>query len=453
MANRNSLLCPSCGEAIDELPQPGYTSLTGKGQIRLFKIHKANSYNLTICGALTTTDLNEDYASRLKYTAISYEWGPNDANPLIVVNGQNFPVRRNLYNFLLRYREAVGPSRDKHIGRWYKYVYPSPDYDVEYIWIDQICINQRSNFERNQQVQLMSKIYSKAEYVIAWLGSEPAVEKYLEYANHLAPSGQGSNALPNEDQLNMLADRFVNLSYWKRLWIHQEVLLGKGGLMFMAGQALVSRKILTELHMHHRPKSTIIYERPWPPVLNDLLMYDLSSWNWNGDLHLYYVVCTFSSNHCEDPRDKVYGLQGLVTHDERIEANYSLSTRDVFLSAVDKILDAGIFDISDQYTDYDGPYRASSRLEFLRQAEDMRKNLERLAENMGVKLGQGEVEKKLLLDFLHPRRANKLAKVPVGSSLRREIVRELWDLVRRVVFVPESGLPLVMMHSGQKHGS
>lgn len=82
----------------------------------------------------------------------------------------------------------------------------------------------------------MSKIYSKAEYVFSCLGTDPAVGKYLEYAIQLASSlsAQGSKSLLQKAQLRLFAEIFVNLSYWKRLWIYQEVLLGNGGLMLMA---------------------------------------------------------------------------------------------------------------------------------------------------------------------------------------------------------------------------
>jgi hypothetical protein len=438
MMKDERLLCNSCGEAIGESQQRIYSPLTWEGDIRLFKIHKSNSFNATICGSLITTNLDEDYAERVKFTAISYEWGPDNVKSPIIVNGRKFHIRRNLHDFLLRYRQAVGPSRDRHAGRWHKYVYPSPSYDVEYIWIDQICIDQNFDTERNHQVRLMSKIYSRAEHVIARLGSEPIVERYLEYANHFASSATGSSSLPNKAQLSVSADRFVNLSYWKRLWIHQEVLLGREGLMFMAGQVLVSRIKLTDLHMYHRPLSAILHDQPWPPIVNDLLRYDETSWNWNGNLHLYYVVCTFSSNHCQDPRDRIYGLQGLVAAEERIEISYSLSAREVFCSTVDKMLEAGIFDISEMHADCDGPYRASSRIEFLRQAEEMRRRLEQLADHMGVELVPGELEQKFLLSFSRPKSSNKLAKIPKESGLRREIAREHWNLVRSVVLPRQS---------------
>jgi hypothetical protein len=40
------------------------------------------------------------------------------------------------------------------------------------LWIDAICVNQRDFGERSSQVKRMADIYSKAERVIIWLGTE-----------------------------------------------------------------------------------------------------------------------------------------------------------------------------------------------------------------------------------------------------------------------------------------
>jgi hypothetical protein len=41
------------------------------------------------------------------------------------------------------------------------------------IWADGICINQADGKEKNLQVQLMRKVYSKSQHVLVWLGEVP----------------------------------------------------------------------------------------------------------------------------------------------------------------------------------------------------------------------------------------------------------------------------------------
>ena len=50
--------------------------------------------------------------------------------------------------------------------------------------------------------------------------------------------------------------------------------------------------------------------------------------------HIYQLVETFNGE-CADPRDKVFGLLGLVPPTERIDVNYNMSVADVFWAVVD----------------------------------------------------------------------------------------------------------------------
>lgn len=55
------------------------------------------------------------------------------------------------------------------------------------LWIDQICINQKDNREKGQQVRLMSLIYRNAARVIIWLGPEDMyTQAAIKMINRLA---------------------------------------------------------------------------------------------------------------------------------------------------------------------------------------------------------------------------------------------------------------------------
>ena len=90
----------------------------------------------------------------LPYRALSYIWGPPAPTLKIYINNRPFAVRRNLYKFIQKYLEKLRRNSTE------------PDY----LWIDQICINQSNVNERNQQVRLMSEVYREARCVIVWLG-------------------------------------------------------------------------------------------------------------------------------------------------------------------------------------------------------------------------------------------------------------------------------------------
>lgn len=85
------------------------------------------------------------------YIALSYARGSEFPQRPIAINGAEFFVRQNLFDFL-----AVARDQPQEI----------------LFWIDQICIDQFSIAERSHQVPLMSRTYKDARHVIAWLGAE-----------------------------------------------------------------------------------------------------------------------------------------------------------------------------------------------------------------------------------------------------------------------------------------
>ena len=50
------------------------------------------------------------------------------------------------------------------------------------------------------------------------------------------------------------------------------------------------------------------------------------------------LVKAFSPNLCSDPRDKVYGILGLIAEDSRLEVDYSKDVRDVFVDGVSLLI-------------------------------------------------------------------------------------------------------------------
>jgi len=92
-------------------------------------------------------------SSAPKYEALSYRWGNLEETSSILVDGFGFKVTSSLASALSNLRKVKGSSRR------------------QLLWIDSLSINQGDISERNQQVQLMTKIYEKAAKVLVWLGT------------------------------------------------------------------------------------------------------------------------------------------------------------------------------------------------------------------------------------------------------------------------------------------
>jgi hypothetical protein len=55
-----------------------------------------------------------------------------------------------------------------------------------------------------------------------------------------------------------------------------------------------------------------------------------------SDSKLHGLVLDFATKKCQDPRDKIYGLQGLVDAEDRIIVDYAKSSQQVFVDLCNK---------------------------------------------------------------------------------------------------------------------
>lgn len=121
-----------------------YTKLCSPTSIRLIKpcrdLQRTSWVNsqVQLHFSIVERDLNDH---DINFKALSYAWGSNVKNsPLLIegeVDGMVVMITPNAWHALQRLGHSPGP---------------------EYLWLDQICIDQDDNTERNQQVGLMTKI-------------------------------------------------------------------------------------------------------------------------------------------------------------------------------------------------------------------------------------------------------------------------------------------------------
>jgi len=103
--------------------------------------------------------VHADLAERHNYTAISYVWGPLDADvPVIIGKNKFLTVTKNLMEVLFRFSGCNSPY---DIGN-----------TTSLLWTDQLCINQYDAEERSSQVAKMGRIYSTASTTQLWVGEE-----------------------------------------------------------------------------------------------------------------------------------------------------------------------------------------------------------------------------------------------------------------------------------------
>lgn len=135
------------------------------------------------------------------YACLSYVWGLGSKDFQIMIDGFPLYITESLYLALQRLRLQ---------------------YEQRFLWIDQICINQRNIYQRNSQVQQMGTIYSKAQYDIVWLGEgSPATHRIFDW---ILKNDQRMTDNPSPVLIDELEETFQRNPVWQRIWVNVSIL-------------------------------------------------------------------------------------------------------------------------------------------------------------------------------------------------------------------------------------
>ncbi|KAM5343392.1 hypothetical protein ACJ41O_011929 [Fusarium nematophilum] len=339
-------------------------------EIRLLTLHPSPEDDKTLSCTLSHAALlpDADSPSRIpEYEALSYVWGAPDFSAQIMLNNEEFRITPSLATILSNLRRQDRPR---------------------VLWVDALCINQSDLGERARQVALMRKIYSLCQQDIAWLEPEtdpnpPAEDTELvlqakgdKVIQHLEPHErmrmgmevmrrvtQSDDALQADAEghkpdtsvmyATIFAEKleeealeclFENSSFWNRVWIVQELscapdvtLMCKGAELSWSSIATIlqDEPILDAYHSNSSHSSgrlevkmfEMFHKRFGKVKLvqeqRRILSQALSSGGTESTL--IDVLARFRGKESTDPRDRIYGLLGLVTQEHGIKVDYTRS--------------------------------------------------------------------------------------------------------------------------------
>jgi hypothetical protein len=267
-------------------------------------------------------------APNVEFKALSHVWGSQAESFPMTLNGCLAHVHRNLYIALL------------HLARCgdVKPVWP--------IWIDAICINQEDQEEKMAQIQLMNKIYRKANTVWAWLGvaeHQDRIPEAIQFIDRVADENDSAEfgkvpfniahvayqtGRPMYRDLALLSAvlHLINNDWFRRVWIVQEAALARN-LCFLCGEHEINQLVMKdaacnagsviELYGAHgvslgqgglAQAQTLFYicslvkhcwyeKRTTPDLLPQMLSY--------------VTTCMADSKDCLQPRDHILGIMGM----------------------------------------------------------------------------------------------------------------------------------------------
>jgi hypothetical protein len=218
------------------------------------------------------------------------------------------------------------------------------------LWVDAICINQQNIEERAKQVVRMGDIYTFARRVVVWLGPSSGnsklaistlsflgkqVEVNKLYGRSPSPDCthplwySAACALPYNDETWEAIKDLLELPWFKRLWVLQEIQLANQDSVMQCGNDKISWYFF-----RRSIKCLYSKQKGVPSKLAAILPHiDRLSMHLTGS-RLQRLLSTSRERLCSESSDKVYAVLGLVppTIAGKIKPNYSISPAEVYKS-------------------------------------------------------------------------------------------------------------------------
>lgn len=275
------------------------------------------------------------------FEALSYTWGSPGAGRTIEVEGHVVSVTNNLYSALHHLRQ----DRER------------------IMWIDALCINQNNLNERTNQVALMQYIYSLASTVTvflgeAWEGSDVAMgflqrmhadpklhfDPYLD--PHIEIQGMDLGSVLLRDHLIT----FFSLPWFTRVWTIQEYVLARQ-ITVQCGTHSINGDIFLTIFNRFKThasgccgQSNVFWNHKssGPFSLSDhieavRLLNAVKAHRTEMAVDMIWLASKFWSRQCFDPRDKFYGVSGLLGHGD-VHVDYTIPPAELYTRvAIDAI--------------------------------------------------------------------------------------------------------------------
>ncbi|KAH6977365.1 heterokaryon incompatibility protein-domain-containing protein [Ilyonectria sp. MPI-CAGE-AT-0026] len=296
--------------------------------IRLLTLYPSTSDTKPLKGRLHQVSLDElkDPKANHSYEALSYVWGAKHGTIPITCDSQTLLITPNCESALRHLRHR---------------------FTRRVLWIDAICIDQQSVEEKNGQVPLMGEIYTTAKSVIIWLGSgQPKDEDLLRHARiggrlYHVRGLETEQILPGQrtrkwvskfisDEEIETVRRICSNVWFTRIWTVQELLLASSAV-FQIGHTecptamLYNYLIIAETFAHSESPELQRFQMRNRAL--ETLHPQVSEGKGVFSTHIQrhgrspetdstelLAMCwqLAGLSDATDPRDKVYGMCGLL---------------------------------------------------------------------------------------------------------------------------------------------
>lgn len=269
------------------------------------------------------------------YRAISYTWGDPAHLTSIIVNGQQMNVRLNCEYALRQASQEDEDGTADHL-----------------IWIDSICVNQLDNDEKGAQVAMMGEIFKTASRVLACVGAHGDDSKFLyeflhgqekrfrslllseEYSSSDGTIFYNSKLIGREAatwrwkhsrstllRMCKAVASFLARPYFHRVWIYQELFLGRDMSVYCDDQTLpiswlwVTSSMIQCWWLRSTNYGLFVRTSMWNTVwsnIEEAIPLLLAGAKEQSLIPFIEATAHVASLLCENPRDSVYGILSIT---------------------------------------------------------------------------------------------------------------------------------------------
>ncbi|KAF4434511.1 heterokaryon incompatibility het-6 [Fusarium acutatum] len=288
-----------------------------------------------------------------EYTAISYCWD-NSTNIARIRfhNGDSLPLSQTLLDLFNSLRKKSSKFT---------------------VWIDAICINQEDTAEKEFQVPLMGKIYSRSTEVVVWLGKsdnvtknafrfmkreekdletrpEPLVRSSSFYNKIRSLYGKVSGPYRQESDLSGLKNMLLLLQrpWFQRVWVIQEVASGRSVQVVCGDDSVDLGRFsdgVSAIWNSFIGLGRYSYDHPailgfWCVTRMLSIREEYQKKINEGESGVCYETLLQAAYHCRATRtcDKVFAFHGIADSRPVPKANYRITPEQVFVETAEALL-------------------------------------------------------------------------------------------------------------------
>ncbi|KAF2825719.1 HET-domain-containing protein, partial [Ophiobolus disseminans] len=277
----------------------GIYSRLRKFDIRLLRLHGSSKRTSPVHCSLEVHGLRDPCCPI--FEALSYTWADSSGDNSLrqpIFLGANYcvlAVTNNCMSALRTFRNEVD----------------------RLLWVDSICINQKSQSEREAQVALMPRIYSSASRVLMYLEDNSSTADQAMTALVESDNVPSTNVESPLDMQSLLIN-----NYFTRTWMVQEVSLAKSATVTL-GNRTVHWSSFKAAALAPATRSNAGHRKTW---------IEHGDIGYHGKPTLLEYLHSIRHCRCGDPRDQIYAVLGLTQNErEQLSIDYSISVQQLYM--------------------------------------------------------------------------------------------------------------------------